>query len=149
MAVVIVIVVLVFVVPVLYVLLAGLGPSQAPTPPTVVLQGGGSWVSNANLTTYTFAVSTVTPTGTNINPTQIQYVVSNSAGTPLYSGAARQNTSTGGFTINVVYQDPLGVGAVSAGDRIQITVTPVASNPLVGGRLQVNSNGNSLGTGRM
>jgi archaeal type IV pilus assembly protein PilA len=134
---------------VLYVMVAGLGPSNTNQPPTAVLQGAGSWSSNATVTTYTFTVSTVTPTSANINPSQLEYIVSNSANTPLYSGASGLNTSSSGFTINVVFQDPLSVGLVSAGDRIQITVTPVANNPLVGGNLAVNFNGNSLATGKM
>jgi flagellin-like protein len=134
---------------VLYVMVAGLGPSNTNQPPTAVLQGGGSWSSNATVATYTFTVSTVTPTSANINPTQLEYIVSNSANTPLYSGVANQSTVVSGFTINVVYQDPLDAGKVSASDRVQITVSPVASNPLVGGSLTVNFNGNQLATGRM
>ncbi len=149
-----VVLVIVVMIPVmLYLMVAGLGPGPGPgannQPPIAVLQGAGSWSSNATVTTYTFTVSTVTPTTAHINPVQLQYLVSNAANTPLYSGAANQNTSSSGFVINVVFQDALNAGQVSAGDRVQITVTPVASNPLVGGNLQVNFNGDSLATGRM
>lgn len=136
---------------VLYVMVAGLGPGPGPAmqPPTAVLQGSGSWSSNATMTTYTFTVSTVTPPSAAVDPLQVQYIVSNAAGTTLYSGAAGQNLSSSGFTINVGYDDVLDAGRMSAGDRIQITVTPVANNPLHGGVLQVNFNANVLATGRM
>ena len=134
---------------VLYVMVAGLGPGNQSIPPTAVLQGGGSWATGSLNTSYTFTVSTVTPSGAQINPTQLQYIVSNSQSTTLYSGAALQNTSTGGFAIDVRYNDALDAGKVSAGDKIQIFVQPSASNPLIGGKIQVNYNGQSLATASM
>ena len=151
-AIVIVVVVLISVVlaAVLYVMVAGLGPAHnAPQPPTAVLQGSGSWANSGKSRIFTFTVSTVVPAGTHVNPTQLQYIVSNAQAMVLYSGAAAQNTTSGGFTINVLFQDTLEAGSVSAGDRIQMVVTPRASNPLVGGSLQVNFNGDAFATGRM
>ena len=134
---------------VLYVMVAGLGPGQQNIPPTAVLQGGGSWASGALNTSYTFTVSTVTPAGAQINPADLQYIVSNSQQTTMYSGAANQNTTSGGFAIDVRYNDALEPGKVSAGDKIQIFVQPSASNPLTGGKIQVNYNGASLATANM
>lgn len=148
-AVVVVLAVIIIVPALLYVSVSNMGPPQQPIPPTMVLQGSGSWAVGSTSATYTFTVATVTPTSANVNPTQLQYIVSNAQETPLYSGAANQNTSSGGFTINVVYQDSLDVGRVSAGDRVQIIVSPNANNPLVGGNIQVNFNGASFATGRM
>jgi len=134
---------------VLYVMVAGLGPGQQSIPPTAVLQGGGSWASGSLNVSYTFTVSTVTPSGAQINPADLQYIVSNAQQTTMYSGAANQNTSTGGFAIDVRYNDALDAGKVSAGDKIQIFVQPGTGNPLTGGKLQVNYNGASLCTGTM
>jgi hypothetical protein len=124
----------------------GCGAPPPTQPPTAVLQGSGSWSSNATVSTYTFTVSTVTPTSAQVNPAQLQYIVSDSANTAMYAGAAGQNSVCQGFTVNVVYQDALDAGVVSAGDRIQITVSPVAGNPLFGGHLQVNYDGNGFST---
>ena len=134
---------------VLYVMVAGLGPGQQNIPPTAVLQGGGSWAAGSINSSYTFTVSTVTPAGAQINPSDLQYIVSNAQSTTLYSGAANQNTSSGGFAIDVRYNDALDSGKVSAGDKIQVFVQPTAGNPLTGGKIQVNYNGASLCTGTM
>jgi flagellin-like protein len=134
---------------VLYVMVAGLGPGNQSIPPTAVLQGGGSWVSGSLNTSYTFTVSSITPAGAQINPADLQYIVSNAAQTTLYSGAALQNTTSGGFAIDVRYNDALEPGKVSAGDKIQIFVQPSANNPLQGGSLKVNYNSASFGTGSM
>ena len=134
---------------VLYVMVAGLGPGQQNIAPTAVLSGGGSWRTSGNQTIYTFTVSTLNPTSANIDPTQLQYIVSNTAQTAAYTGAANQSRTYQTFTINVLYQDSLDPNKVSAGDTIQITVTPVASNPLVGGSLKVNYNSNQFCVGTM
>jgi len=134
---------------VLYVMVAGLGPGQQSIPPTAVLQGGGSWATGSLNTSYTFTVSTVTPTGAVIAPSQLQYIVSNAQQTTMYSGAANQNSTSGSFAIDVRYNDALDSGKVSAGDKVQIFVQPSASNPLIGGRIQINYNGASLATGNM
>ena len=133
---------------VLYVMVAGLGPGQQSIPPAAVLSAQG-WASSGSYTNFSFQVTTVTPSGAQINPTALQYIVSNSAQTTMYSGAANASTTAGGFTINVKYSDDLDAGRVSAGDKIQISVTPIAGNPLVGGKLQVNYNGASLASGSL
>lgn len=124
-------------------------PGSQPTPPTAVLQGAGTWQTTMSTTTYTFTITTVTPSGVQVDPTDLLYIVSNSQSTTMYSGAAGQNLSTSGFTINVVYNDALDAGKVSAGDKVQITVTPTASNPLIGGKFQINYDGNAMATGSM
>jgi hypothetical protein len=148
--VVVVMIVIVAIPAVLYVMVTGLGPADPPAvPPTMVLQGGGSWAASANVSTYSFTVSTLAPASANIDPARLQYIVSDAASTPLYSGLAGNPTSQGGFVINVVYNDALDVGRASAGDRIQITVSPAAPNPLVGGAITVNFEANRIATGRM
>jgi hypothetical protein len=148
-AVVVIVAVVVVAVPlVLYVLVSGLGPGGTqPIPPTVVLQGGGSWRMSGNNATYTFTVTDLSPAPAVIDPDQLQYIASTSAGTVVYSGAADQHPTSAGFTINVHYNDALGVGRVSESDAIQVSVTPVSGNPLVGGSLRVNFNGDSLASG--
>jgi hypothetical protein len=119
-----------------------------PPPPTITLQGGGSWVSSAGGASYTLTITSVT-SGAGLTPTTLLYIVSNAAQTTLYSGAAGQNTTSGGFAVNVVYQDAQGTDVVNAGDSIMITVDPAANNPLVGGTIAVIADSRTIGTGAM
>ena len=143
---VIVVIVLVVISAVLYVLVAGLSPPTQNIPTTVVLQGGGSWVSSGNTSVYTITVSTVQPTNAALDPRDLLYIVSDQTGTTRYSGPPNQNSASSGTTINVVFNDALDSGHVSPGDNIQITVTPGTSNPLRGGMLRVSAHGATVGT---
>lgn len=143
------VVALLFIVPVVYLMFSGLGPASTGLLPTAIIRGGGSWASNSTVTTYTFAVVSVLPEGGRYKPSDLMFIASDSQQTPLYWAAGGETNSTGGFEISVAFSDEVDVGAVSAGDHIKISVSPVANNPLVGGRLQINYNSVSMGTGEM
>ena len=123
---------------VLYVMVAGLGPGNAPQNVTMVLQGG-SWNSGSLV----FSVTSITQS--NVDPTQLSYIVENGA-TTYYNGAAGLNTTTSGTATNVTFGDQLDVGHVSAGDKITLTVTPSTSTALRGGTLKVYFNNAAVST---
>lgn len=123
---------------VLYVMVSGIGPGSTSNPPTAQLQAG-TWGGNATTASYSVIVISVKDTG-GIDPSTLKYIVAKSDNTPCYAGAALQNlTLCATFTVNVRYQDTTTPGAISASDSIQVTVTPGTGNPLIAGKLTVQT----------
>ena len=128
---------------VLYVMVSGIGPGSTSNPPTAQLQAG-SWGGNATTASYSATVISVKDVG-GVAPSSLIYIVAKSDGSSCYSGGANLNLTTcTGFTVNVVYQDITSVGTISASDSIQVTVTPGTGNPLIAGKLTVQTSDNKI-----
>ena len=110
----------------------------ATNPPTVVLQSG-TWGGNSTMARLTITIVSTRDVG-GVSPSTLKYVIAQASGGPCYSGTERQNmTLCSGFTVNVAYLDTTTPGSVSPSDGIQISVSPAMNNPLIGGRLTVQT----------
>ncbi len=124
---------------VLYVMVSGMGPTSQPKPPTAQFQTG-TWGGNTTVASYSVGVNSAQDVA-GINVSTLKYVVAKADNTPCYTGVALLNlTMCGSFKVNVRYLDTTVNGAISPGDSVLVTVTPVTGNPLLAGKLTVQTN---------